>query len=323
MAKIKYYYDTDTCKYERIKVSSWDIILNAMGFVFVSLIMAVAITVLYLSFFDSPKEVKLRKEKEELELFTQFMKQEVGDMQLMMDELLARDSSYRVMYEAEALPQSVRKANLSQVKKYREMLENGISNEFLVATMNEMIALKKQMYVESKSYEEIIQMAKDKATMLSHIPAIQPLSKKDMRRLASGFGPRLHPFYKVWKMHTGIDLSAPVGTPIYATGDGIIIKAKRNLGGYGKEIEIDHGFGYVTKYAHMSAFNVEKGQKIKRGEIIGYVGSTGMSKAPHLHYEVIHKGKKVNPVHYFRKDLSPEEYEKILEQAAIKNQSLS
>jgi murein DD-endopeptidase MepM/ murein hydrolase activator NlpD len=159
--------------------------------------------------------------------------------------------------------------------------------------------------------------------MLACIPAIQPVRNKELTKLASGFGMRIHPIYKVKRMHTGVDFASPRGTPIYATGDGVVQVVTSNLGGYGKEIEIDHGYGYVTKYAHLDGFNVKVGQKIKRGELIGYVGNTGSSTAPHLHYEVIYNGKKVDPVHYFYNDLSPGEYEKILELAGVENQSLS
>ena len=159
--------------------------------------------------------------------------------------------------------------------------------------------------------------------MLASIPAIQPVPNKELTKLVSGFGMRIHPIYKVKMMHTGCDFSTPRGTPVYSTGDGIVKVVTTNLGGYGKEIEVDHGYGYVTKYAHLDRFNVKVGQKVKRGELIGYSGNTGASTAPHVHYEVIHDGRKVNPVHYFFNDLNPTEYEKILEFAEVENQSLS
>jgi murein DD-endopeptidase MepM/ murein hydrolase activator NlpD len=161
-----------------------------------------------------------------------------------------------------------------------------------------------------------------KSKMLASIPAIQPIHNQELTRLASGYGMRIHPILKVRKLHTGLDYSAPRGTPIYATGDGTVITVRTNFGGYGKEVEIDHGYGFVTKYAHMDSFNVKKGQKVKRGECIGYVGTTGSSTAPHCHYEIIKDGVKINPVHYIFKDINPEEYEKLLELASIENQSL-
>ena len=182
--------------------------------------------------------------------------------------------------------------------------------------------VKRKMYIQTKSYDKIIALAKDKDKMLSHIPSIQPVSKKEMNRIASGFGMRMHPIFKTWRMHAGIDFSAPSGTPIYATGDAIVSRAAY-VGGYGNQVTLDHSYGYKSSYAHMRSYIVRKGQKVKRGQLIGYVGNTGSSTGPHLHYEVIKNGKKVNPVYYIYQNLSEEEYDKILKQARKKNQSLS
>jgi murein DD-endopeptidase MepM/ murein hydrolase activator NlpD len=182
--------------------------------------------------------------------------------------------------------------------------------------------LTRQLYVQSKSYDEVFEMAKNKADMLASIPAIIPV-ESGVQRLVSGFGYRIHPIYKTLRMHTGVDFLAPTGTPIYATGNGKVVEAERNNHGYGRMVVIDHGYGYQTLYAHLSQIRVRKGQEIKRGEIIGMVGNTGTSTAPHLHYEVIRLGRKVNPVDYFFNDLSPEEFEYIIEVASRENQSLS
>ena len=178
------------------------------------------------------------------------------------------------------------------------------------------------MYIETKSQDEVVELAAKKEMLLAAIPAIQPVSNKELIRLASGFGVRIHPIYRVRKMHTGIDFSANIGTPIYATADGVVEEVQINFSGYGKLVEIDHGFGYRTRYAHMHGFSVRKGQKVRRGDLIGYVGNTGLSTAPHLHYEVLINGKQVDPIHYFFNDLSPAEYEKIIELASIDNMSL-
>jgi murein DD-endopeptidase MepM/ murein hydrolase activator NlpD len=167
-----------------------------------------------------------------------------------------------------------------------------------------------------------VQLAVKKELLFAAIPAIQPVSNKELIRLSSGFGMRFHPIYKVKKMHPGIDFSAPIGTPIYATADGVVDRLNVSFSGYGKTIEVDHGFGYRSRYAHMHGFAVSKGQKVKRGELIGYVGNTGLSTAPHLHYEVFINNRHVNPVHYFFSDLNPAEYERIVELASIENQSL-
>jgi murein DD-endopeptidase MepM/ murein hydrolase activator NlpD len=323
MARIKYYYDTETCKYERLRVSTWDIILNSLGFLFVSLIFAAGLLWLYLAYFGSPKEAMLAKERDELILYYEILNKEVEEANKMMVALQERDDNiYRVIFEAEPIPSTVR--NSGGVNKYRNLLGKNLNREEMIMnTVNKIEKLKKQMYIQTKSYDEIINLAKNKTQMLASIPAIQPVHNKELTRLASGFGMRIHPIYKVKIMHTGVDFAAPKGTHIYATGDGVVKLVTTNLGGYGKEIEIDHGYGYVTKYAHLDNFNVRVGQKVKRGELIGFVGNTGSSTAPHLHYEVIYNTKKVNPVHYFYNDLNPTEYEKILELAGIENQSLS
>jgi murein DD-endopeptidase MepM/ murein hydrolase activator NlpD len=182
--------------------------------------------------------------------------------------------------------------------------------------------LRRKLYMESKSQDELVKLADNKEKLYAAIPAIQPISNKQLVALASGFGFRTHPIYKVRKMHSGIDFAASIGTPIYATADGKVVTVDVKFSGYGKLVEIDHGFGYRTRYAHMHDFAVRAGQHVKRGDLIGYVGNTGLSTAPHLHYEVLINGAQVDPVHYFYNDLSPTEYEKILELASIENQSL-
>jgi murein DD-endopeptidase MepM/ murein hydrolase activator NlpD len=325
MARIKYYYDTETCKYERVQVSMWDLILNTAGFLFVTLIFAAALVMIFSSYFQSPREAILAKENEELVLYYELINKEMEDAQQVLSGLKERDENiYRVIFEAEVIPEAIRNASTVNMNRYKDLLNKGIDREELILTTGEKIErIRKRMYIQTKSYDEIVNLAKNKAQMLASIPAIQPMSNKELTRLASGFGMRMQPIYKVMKMHTGCDFSAPKGTPIYATGDGTVRMVETQLDGYGKEIEIDHGFGYITKYAHLEKFNVRVGQKVKRGELIGYSGNSGASTAPHLHYEVIHDGKKVNPVHYFYNDLNPAEYEKILELAEIENQSLS
>ena len=324
MARIKYYYDTETCKYERVKVTSWDMALNLMGFLSVSLIIAIGIVIVYNNYFDSPKEALLKKENEELTLYYDIMEKEMKDVNNMLVALQERDDNvYRVIFEAEAIPATIRSAGYGGAQRYKNLLENGLQQEdLIISNFQKLDKLKKQMYIQTKSYDEILDLAKDKSKMLASIPAIQPVANNELTRLASGFGIRMHPILKVRKQHTGLDFSAPRGTPIYATGDGQVITVRTNFGGYGKEVEIDHGFGFVTKYAHMDSFNVKKGQKIKRGECIGYVGNSGRSTAPHLHYEIIKDGQKINPVHYFYKDISEDEFEKLLELASVENQSL-
>lgn len=324
MARIKYYYDTETCRYERIERSRWEMFLNTLGMLMMACIIAVGLVMAYLEFFDSPKEAMLRKENEALKLYQEVMGKDLGQLSSMIEVLQDRDDNvYRIIFEAEPIPSTIRQAGVGGTERYKNLLEKGLSREDLIlSNLQKIDQLKKQMYIQTKSYDDILRMANSKEKMWASIPAIQPVSNKELKRMASGFGVRVHPIYKVRRMHTGCDFSAPRGTPVYATGDGVVIKRVSNYGGYGKEIEIDHGYGYITKYAHLDGFNIKKGQHVKRGEIIGYVGNTGASTAPHLHYEIIKDGKKVNPMNFFFQELNAEEYEKMLELASRENQSL-
>jgi murein DD-endopeptidase MepM/ murein hydrolase activator NlpD len=209
------------------------------------------------------------------------------------------------------------------VDRYKELLENGLDSEELIAnTFQRIDQLDRQLYIQTKSYDDLLELATDKSDMLASLPAIQPVSNKELRRLASGFGMRVHPIYKVKMMHPGVDFSAPQGTPVYATGAGKVAVVKTSLSGYGKQVIIDHGFGYRTRYAHLQNFSVKQGQQVERGQAIGTVGSTGTSTAPHLHYEVFHDNERVNPIYYFYQDITAEEYEVLVQLASIENQSL-
>lgn len=324
MAKIKYYYDTETCKYERVRVKSQDVVLNFLGLTSFIFIMAVGLVLLYNKYFTSPNEVMLQNEVAELEYYYEDLQNEVERINQILGALEKRDDDvYRIVLGAEPIDASIRNAGIGGTDRYSEIREKDFKRRDLVVDLKEKIdKLKRKMYIQSKSYDELLQTAVRKEEMFAAIPAIQPISNQELIRLASGFGWRIHPIYKVKKLHTGIDFSAPIGTPVYATADGEVKNVKVRFSGYGKFIEIDHGFGYHTRYAHLHDFNVKQGQKVKRGELIAYVGNTGMSTAPHLHYEVLKNGKKINPIHYFFNDLNPKEYEKIIELASIENQSL-
>jgi murein DD-endopeptidase MepM/ murein hydrolase activator NlpD len=324
MARIKYYYDTETCKYERIKTSTSDIILNALGIFSLTLAMAAGILLVFSSYFESPKEVMLRNEVKELEFYYDKLLAEVDKLQIQLQNMEYRDDNiYRVVLGAEPIDKSIREAGVGGMDRYEEIKEKGIINDEIIVKLSESVDnLRRKIYIETKSQDEVVELAENKEKLFASIPAIQPVSNKQLIALASGFGMRIHPVYKVKKMHTGIDFAASIGTPIYATADGVIDQLEVSFSGYGKMIEIDHGFGYRTRYAHMHGFAVKKGQKVKRGDLIGYVGDTGLSTAPHLHYEVFVNGKHVNPVYYFFNDLNPAEYEKIIELASIENQAL-
>lgn len=324
MARIKYYYDTETCKYERVKTTTGDIILNTLGIFSLTLIMAVGLLLLYTAYFESPKELLLRNEVKELAFYYENLSRDVENLDALLADMEKRDDNiYRAVLGAEPIESSIRNAGIGGVDRYEDIKNKGIANSDIIVKLSEYVdKLKRKVYIESKSQDEVVQLAVNKEQLFAAIPAIQPVSNKELIRLSSGFGMRFHPIYKVKKMHPGIDFSAPIGTPIYATADGVVDRLNISFSGYGKTIEIDHGFGYRSRYAHMHGFAVSKGQKIKRGELIGYVGNTGLSTAPHLHYEVFINNRHVNPVHYFFSDLNPAEYEKIVELASIENQSL-
>jgi murein DD-endopeptidase MepM/ murein hydrolase activator NlpD len=324
MARIKYYYDTETCKYERVRTKKSDIILNALGILALTTLMAGTLIIIYYNYFESPKELMLKNEVAELRYYYDELSRDVNNMHQTLTGIEHRDDNiYRAVLGAEPIDKSVRDAGAGGSDRYADIRDKEFKNEDLVIELKERVdKLKRKLYIESKSQDEVVQLAVKKEKLFAAIPAIQPISNKQLLALASGFGMRIHPVYKVKKMHTGIDFAAPIGTPIYATADGRIDEVKTQFSGYGKMIIIDHGFGYKTRYAHMHDFAVRQGQMVKRGDLIGYVGDTGLSTAPHLHYEVMLNNVLINPVHYFYNDLSPAEYEKIVELASVENQSL-
>jgi murein DD-endopeptidase MepM/ murein hydrolase activator NlpD len=273
------------------------------------------------TYFDSPKEKQLRREIEALTYQYEILNERMERVASVMQDLQERDDNiYRVIFEAEPIPSEMRNAGFGGIDRYREL--EGLSNsDLLISTTKKLDQLSKKIYVQSKSFDEIVKMANNKSVLLASIPAIQPISNKNLRRMASGFGYRTHPIYKTTHFHTGMDFSAPVGTPVFATGDGVVYRADILAKGYVKHIVINHSFGYKTLYGHLSRFAVRAGKKVKRGDLIGYIGSTGMSTAPHLHYEVIRNNQKVNPVNYYYNDLSPEEYQAMIELSSQSNQS--
>ena len=324
MPKIKYYYDTETCKYERVRTSRWDVFLNVLGFGVLVVVAGICLVIVFDTYFESPKAARLKKENEELHFYYDMLSKEMSRASEMLNSLQERDNNvYRTIYEAEPIPSSVRSAGVGGVDRYKEILENGLESDELIAnTFQRIDQLDRQLYIQTKSYDDLLGLAEDKSEMLSSIPAIQPVSNKELRRLASGFGMRVHPIYKVKVMHPGVDFSARQGTPVYATGAGKVVEVKTSLSGYGKQVIIDHGFGYRTRYAHLQDFNVKEGQQVERGQSIGLVGNTGTSTAPHLHYEIYREGERVNPIYYFYQDITAEEYEVLVQLASIENQSL-
>jgi murein DD-endopeptidase MepM/ murein hydrolase activator NlpD len=322
MAKIKYYYDTKTLSYKPIKLNSGEKIRGYFIFFLSSILLSFFILLIFYQFFDSPKEKRLKLEIQNLTSQYKVINDDMKQVEKVLDEIQERDDNiYRVIFEADPIPNSIRKQGFGGINRYEKLL--GLSNsELMINTSKKIDQLTKQLYLQSKSFDEVIDLAKNKSNMLASIPAIQPVANKDLKRMASGYGYRIHPIYKTRKMHYGMDFSAKTGTEIYATGDGVISQVKKSKRGYGNYVKINHGFGYETLYAHMSKYIVKRGQKVKRGEVIGYVGNSGISTAPHLHYEVRKDNKKINPMNFYYNDLSPEEYEKMLEISLQSNQSL-
>lgn len=321
MNKKRYYFDQESCSYKAYKPSPLQSFYKIGGIILFCLAVGVGVSMFYSQYFPSFKERQLTKENRKLTDSFTALSQEVEELHKLTNILAERDDNiYRIIFEVEPLQNGSRNLNVGggiDLKSYR----NATISQSIKYLKQELNKLKYKAYIQSKSYDELLNLARNKQKLISSIPAIQPISNKDLTRLASGFGRRIHPIYKVKRMHTGCDFSAPTGTPIYATGDGKIITVRRR-GGYGRTIEIKHGSGYVTRYAHLSKYDVRIGQKVKRGQLIGKVGSTGLSVAPHLHYEVLYKGRAVNPINYFHNDLTPEQYQKLLEIAMVENQSL-
>jgi murein DD-endopeptidase MepM/ murein hydrolase activator NlpD len=322
MAKTKYTFNTKTLTYEEHKLTFGQKVLRFLFFLFASLAFSVVLIFISFTFFESPKERMLEREIAQYDLQFHIMNDRLNQMQKLMDELSDRDDNiYRVIFEAEPIPRSVRQAGYGGIDRYAK-LEGYQNSELLIETAKKLDKIASQVYVQSKSFDEVYKMALDKEKMLASIPAIQPVSNKDLKRLSSYYGYRPDPIYKVRKFHKGVDFSAPQGTNIFATGDGVVKSIKRSHRGYGNTIEIDHGYGYTTFYAHLKSFKVKRGQKVKRGEIIGTVGNTGKSTAPHLHYEVRKNGHTVNPIYYFFNDLTPDEFDEVVSRSKIPSQSL-
>ena len=296
MPNVKYHFNTATLKYERVIVSWKKRLFRLLGWLATAVVFGAIIMLIAYNFFDSPKEKRLKRQLEETTYQLELLKQRSDQVSEVLKDIQERDNTiYRVIFEAEPIPVSIREAGYGGVDRYNK-LRDYYNADLIVDVTKKVDQLSKQLYVQSKSYDEVWQLVKNKANMLSSIPAIQPVSNKDMTRVASGYGWRIHPIYKTEKLHTGMDFTAPVGTEIYATGNGTVVKVEKDGRGYGNNVIINHGYGYQTLYGHMSKFSVRPGQKVKRGDLIGSVGNTGTSTGPHLHYEVHFNGNAVDPI---------------------------
>lgn len=316
----KYFYNTTTHRFEKLIVPVRTRLLRLLGFLSASMVTALIMLAVAYRFLPSPGEKRTRQNMQQLVEQYDVLQQNINTIDKSMADLENRDDQiYRAIFESAPLPDSVRegKSYSKQMKRYAYL-----SSEELIRRMQgEVAALQHRIAVQRQSYDTLEQLVKAKEKMLASIPAIQPVSNKDLSHIASGFGYRIDPIYKTPKLHTGLDFAAAIGTPIYATADGSIASTAFDDGGYGNHVIINHGYGYQTLYGHMVKIKARAGEQVKRGQVIGWVGSTGKSTGPHCHYEVIRNGTKIDPVHYFFNDLSATDYERLVRMAAASNQS--
>lgn len=321
MKKIKYYYNTHTLRYEKLETPLRVKLIRVFGFIAAALVTAMLISFFAFRFIGSPNEKLLRSENERMKDHYKELSKELNGIQLQMIELEKRDNEvYRSIFEANPIPDSARAKELEkelQIAKVEGMEESDLVNS-IISTLNN---LSSRVQVQQASFKEITELVKNKEKLLAATPAIQPVSNKDLKRIASGFGYRIDPVYKTVKLHPGLDFTSPAGTPIYATADGAVEFSGNRGDGYGNHVIINHGFGYKTLYGHMYRIKTRAGQRVKRGEVIGWVGSSGKSTGPHCHYEVIKNGNKIDPIYFFYNDLTPEQFDRLLKVAAASNQS--
>ncbi len=321
MARTKYKFNPDSLSFDEVRLDAKAVFLRMLAYFIGSILLAGVYGILFALFVDSPKEKTLKREIAQLTLQYELINREMANLEKVIEHLQETDDNlYRTIFEAEPLPATLREGGVGGIKRYDD-LDGYDNSDIVIETTGRLDNLRKKIYIQSKSFDDLIKLAVEKEGMLRSIPAIMPISTKDLTRVASGFGMRIHPFYKISKFHTGMDFTAPTGTEIYATGDGKVISVSSSKRGMGNHVIIDHGYGYNSIYAHLDSFNVRTGHKVSRGDVIGYVGNTGMSVAPHLHYEIKLNGKHVDPVNYYFNDLSPHEYELMVEIASKTGQS--
>jgi len=324
MAKVKYYYDSENLAYRKIKTKKRTKFAYAALFLVASALFGFLsfIALLNTPFFETPKDRLLTREIENFKLQYAILNKKMDQIDEVLENIQDRDNNvYRIYFNTAGIPDEQRKAGFGGVNRYVE-LEGYNNSDLVINTSKRVDVISKQLAIQSKSLDEILKLAKEKNKLLAAIPAIQPVRNENLKQIASGFGYRSDPFTKVRKFHEGMDFSARSGTPIYATGDGVIERADNTASGYGNHIVIRHGFGYETLYGHLSKYNCRAGQSVKRGDVIGYVGSTGRSEAPHLHYEVHKGGEVVNPLNFYYGNISAAEYVVITKLANQENQSL-
>ena len=322
MSKVKYYYDPESLSYRKIERKKRTTFKYATMFILASAIFGFMFVFISSQYIESPKERALKRELQNMQLQYSLLNKKMEQAEAVLSNIEDRDNNiYRVYFEANPIPEEQRKSGFGGINRYKK-LEGFDNSKLIIETNKRLDILQKQIVVQSRSLDEIAKLAEEKEKLLTAIPAIQPVNNKDLSRMASGYGMRSDPFTKARKMHWGMDFTAPRGTPIYATGDGVVVRADAGAAGYGRHIRIDHGYGYLSLYAHLYKYNVKKNQKVKRGDLIGFVGSTGRSQAPHLHYEIFKDGNRINPINFYYGSLTAEEFAELLEDASLENQSL-
>ncbi|OXA73636.1 peptidase M23 [Flavobacterium aquidurense] len=324
MAKVKYYYDSENLAYTKIKTRKRIKFGYALLFLLASALFGFLVFVLLLNtpYFETPKDRLQAREIENLKLQYAILNKKLDEIDDVTEALENRDNNiYRVYFNKTEIPDSIRKAGFRDSKRYKD-LEGYNNSQLVLNTTKRIDRLSKELAIQSKSLDEILKLASTKGNLLLAIPAIQPVRNENLKRMASGFGYRTDPFTKVRKMHNGMDFTVNTGTPVYATGDGVVERADNSASGFGNHVVIRHGFGYESLYAHLSKYNCRAGQHVKRGDVIGYVGSTGRSEGPHCHYEVHKDGKVVNPLNFYYGNISAVEYVAISQMANLENQSL-
>ena len=325
MAKSKYRFNPESLSFDRIERTLKQKIVRMLAYLVASVFVGGGLLLLVSVFVDLPKERMLKREKQFLLIQYDLLSQRMQRAEKVLEEIETRDDNlYRVIFESEPIPKSVRNAGFGGVNRYADL--EGYSNSEVVANVAERLdVISNKLAVQSKSYDELFVVAKADDVKWLSIPSIQPIATDELTRIASYFSSsRFHPILKVNRPHTGIDFTAPRGTKVYATGDGTVSELKINRGrsGYGTYVKLDHGFTYESFYGHLDKIYVKEGQKIKRGQVIGEVGNTGLSMAPHLHYEIRKNGRPINPIHYFYNDVTPAEYQQIIEMSSLGGQSL-
>ena len=324
MSKVKYYYDPETLSYRPIEITHKNRLSNIVLFILASFVFGLSSLLILLNsdLINTPAEISQKRALENYELQFDILNKKLNQIEAVVANIEERDNNlYRVYFEASPIPEAQRRAGFGGVNRYKD-LEGFDNSELIINTVKRLDILSKQTVVQSRSLDEIERLAANKAALLEAIPSIQPIKNQDLTRMASGYGYRIDPFTKKRRFHYGMDFSAKRGTPVYATGNGIVKRADNRSSGYGRHIRIDHGFGYVSLYAHLNKYNVRRGQRVKRGDIIGYVGNTGRSVGPHVHYEIFKDNKKINPLNFYYGNLSQKEFDALLTQSRQENQSM-